>query len=207
MKADDKTFNNGLDIRALRNAMHLSQEEMSLLFGVSMMTASKWERNVLVPDYQQRSDMTALWEVADGNPQFHEAKDIIREARIKIRECLRDLVNIGKRSAPRGPTKPGVRPATSRPTRPTKPGVSATARPNKPGEFPPPPALKENCTNCIRPKCLSNAGKANGGQKPDPNEPSSLMSMCGMGKWANSGRKTKPAGSTGSKTKPQRRGR
>jgi len=87
-----KTFTTGPEIRELRSAIHLSQEEVALLFAVSMMTASKWERGVLHPDYSQRRTMRALWALSNDNPKFTQAKDIIRAARLQIETELRLLV-------------------------------------------------------------------------------------------------------------------
>lgn len=193
-------FQNGENVRKLRNAIHLSQEELALLFGVSMMTASKWERGVLHPDYIQSRAMTTLWSLADNNPRFNQAKKITIEARLQIRDRLHQLLLTKPldsadldEAKPTGSSRAGGVPLT-KPSVSTRPQGPPRAKPTQ-------KPLAQNCANCIQPKCVSNEGKANGGLKPDPTHSSTYFSCCGRGKWKNKPAAAKPRSRTSRRLK------
>ena len=62
----DRTFEfNPMDIKAIRNKLHKSQNEFALMIGVSLATLQNWEQGRRKPDGPAR----ALLEVASENPE------------------------------------------------------------------------------------------------------------------------------------------
>jgi molybdopterin-binding protein len=61
-------------IKALRSRLALSQKELGELFGVHVMTVSKWERGVLEPSEHQRRILRALTDAAENGLRASRGK-------------------------------------------------------------------------------------------------------------------------------------
>jgi putative transcriptional regulator len=65
LKPDRKFEFNPMDIKAIRNKLHKSQNEFALMIGVSLATLQNWEQGRRKPDGPAR----ALLKVASENPE------------------------------------------------------------------------------------------------------------------------------------------